>query len=225
MRQGWKLFLSAGAMVLLVAGPTVRPAFAVRGARGGGAVRGPRGGGAAVGPRGGTAVRGPSGGGAAVGPYGGAAVRGPSGAGAAVGRGGAAVRGPNGGAAAVGRYGGAAVRGPGGTYAAGRSYGGRYYGGRYYRRPVWGAATVGAFARPYAAYPGWRYYGTVGLATGIAAVSSLAFLSDGILVGTYPEAATTVYVYVVDEDGVQVEYRVDEQGNVLSRREVSTPEE
>jgi len=152
-------------------------------------------------------------------------VRGPSGAGAAVGRGGAAVRGPNGGAAAVGRYGGAAVRGPGGTYAAGRSYGGRYYGGRYYRRPVWGAATVGAFARPYAAYPGWRYYGTVGLATGIAAVSSLAFLSDGILVGTYPEAATTVYVYVVDEDGVQVEYRVDEQGNVLSRREVSTPEE
>jgi hypothetical protein len=110
------------------------------------------------------------------------------------------------------------VRGPHGGYATGR-----HYGGHYYHRPVWGTAAVGAFARPYAAYPGWRFYGTYGLAPGLTAISGLAFLSAGLLVGTYSAEQHTVYVYVVEEDGVQIEYRVDEYGNVLSKRPVSEP--
>ncbi len=129
------------------------------------------------------------------------------------------MRGRHGGAAAVGPHGGAAVRGPHGGRA-----GGYYYGGHRYYRPAWGAATIGAFARPFAAYPGWRYYGTWGQAAGIATFSSLAFLSSGLLIGTYPAEEQTVYVYVVDEDGVQMEYRVDEQGRVLSKRPVSEPQ-
>ena len=147
-------------------------------------------------------------------------MRGPHGGGAYVGpHGGAAVRGRHGGTAAVGPHGGAAARGLHGYRA-----GGYYYGGHRYYRPAWGAATIGAFARPFAVYPGWRYYGTWGLAAGIATVSSLAFLSSGVLVGTYPVEERTVYVYVVDEDGVQMEYRVDEQGRVLSKRPVSEPQ-
>jgi hypothetical protein len=111
------------------------------------------------------------------------------------------------------------VRGPYGGRAAGR-----YYGGRYYGRPAWGTAAIGAYARPYAAYPGWRFHGTYGLAPGLLAASSLAFLSTGLLVGTYAAEEQTVYVYVVEEDGVSMEYRVDEQGQVLSKRPVSEPE-
>jgi hypothetical protein len=112
----------------------------------------------------------------------------------------------------------------GGVVARGGWVGNRYhYGGHYYRRPVWGSAGVYGFARPYAAYPGWRFYGTYGLAPGLMAASSLAFLSAGLLVGSYPEEERTVYVYVVDEDGVQMEYRVDEDGQVLSKRPVSEP--
>jgi hypothetical protein len=80
-----------------------------------------------------------------------------------------------------------------------------------------------SYARPYAARPGWRFYGTYGLAAGLAAASSLAFLSSGLLIGSYPVEENTVYVYIVDEDGVQMEYVVDESGQILSRRPVSEP--
>jgi hypothetical protein len=129
------------------------------------------------------------------------------------------VKGQHGGAAAVGPHGGVAARGPHGGHAAGR-----YHGGHYYARPAWGAASIGAFGRPYAGYPAWRAYGTWGLAAGLATVSSLAFLSSGLLIGTYAAEERTVYVYVVEEDGVQMEYRVDEQGNILSKRPVSEPQ-
>ena len=161
-----------------------------------------------MGPHGGAAVRGPYGGAAAVGPHGGAAVRTPHGGGAAVGpHGGAAVRGPYGGGAVRGPYGGVGVR-PGG-YA---------WGGHHYYRPAWGASAIGVYARPFAAYPRWRYFGAYGLAPALIGISSLAFLSAGLLIGSYNDEAQTVYVYVVEEDGVHKEYRVTEDGQVLSER-------
>jgi hypothetical protein len=54
-------------------------------------------------------------------------------------------------------------------------------------------------------------------------VSSLAFLSTGLLVGSYVAEQSPVYVYVVDEDGVLVEYTVSESGTVLSKRVVTEP--
>jgi hypothetical protein len=62
------------------------------------------------------------------------------------------------------------------------------------------------------------------LAPGLVAASSLAFLSAGLLIGTYAEEQRTVYVYVVEEDGEQMEYQVDEQGNILSKRPVDEPQ-
>jgi hypothetical protein len=204
-------FLAATPAGAFRGGFGARGGFAAAGPRGAVAV-GPRGGGVAVGARGGTAVRGPYGGGAAVGPYGGAAVRGPRGAGAAVGPyGGAAVRGPRGGAAAVGPYGGA-VRGPGG-YA--RGY---YYGGRYWRGPVWGARGAWGYGRGFVGYPGWRYYGTVGLVPALAGVAALGFLSSGVLIGTYGPPQQTVYVYVVNDGDENKEYVVDANGQILSVR-------
>jgi hypothetical protein len=58
------------------------------------------------------------------------------------------------------------------------------------------------------------------LAPGLAAFSSLAFLSAGLLIGSYAQQSRTVYIYVVNEGGRNVEYRVDSAGNVISTRVV-----
>ena len=80
------------------------------------------------------------------------------------------------------------------------------------------------FGRPYYGYPGWRAYGTYGLAPGLVAFGSLAFLSTGLLVGSYLiEQDRTVYVYVVKEDNIYKEYKVDSTGRVLSERIVPNP--
>jgi len=194
------------------------PAFAQR--RGGGGARGGQvqhSGGAR---RGATTYQGSRGGSAAraYGPRGSVSgARTPSGASA--GR----VNGRYGGSAAHvnGRYGGSAthVNGRyGGTAYARNSYA---YGGRHYNRPAWNAGYIHSYGRGFVGYPGWRPYGSWGLAPGLAAFSSLAFLSAGLLIGSYAYQGGTVYVYVVNEGGVNVEYRVDSAGNIISRRVVS----
>jgi hypothetical protein len=77
------------------------------------------------------------------------------------------------------------------------------------------------YGRPFYGYPGWRAYGTYGLAPGLAAFTGLAFLSAGLLIGSYAEQSQTVYVYVVSEGGRDVEYRVNSAGNVISTRVVN----
>jgi hypothetical protein len=183
-----------------VTGPGGNTATGARGNYGGAAVRGPEGGAAARTPQGGAAVRGPEGNAAARGAYGGAAARGPYGS---------AARGP---------YGGTAARGPyGGTAYARNSYA---YGGRNYYRPAWNAGQVNVYARGFAGYPGWHSYGYgyYGLPPGLVAFSSLAFLSAGMLIGTYAQQEKTVYVYVVKEGDQNMEVRVDDKGNVLSKK-------
>ena len=133
------------------------------------------------------------------------------------------ARGAYGGSAARvnGRYGGSAARVNGrygGTAYARNSYA---WGGRNYYRPAWNASHMHAYGRGFAGYPGWRPYGTYGLTPGLAAFGSLAFLSAGLLIGSYPYEGNTVYVYVVNEGGQNIEYRVDSYGNILSRRVVS----
>lgn len=187
---------------------------AAYGAHGGYAVRGPYGGGAAHGAYGGYAYRGPYGGGAAHGAYGGYAYRGPYGAGYG-------YRGPNGGYGHRAPYGGYAYRGyayrPYG-YGYRGPYGGYVYGSHVYHRPYVAPRAWGVYASPFYGYPGWRAWGTYGLAPALAAYPGLAFLSTGLLVGTYPYYDNTVYVYVVQEDGYTKEYAVDSLGRVLSVR-------
>jgi hypothetical protein len=59
------------------------------------------------------------------------------------------------------------------------------------------------------------------LAPGLVAYTGLAFLSAGLLIGSYAEHSRTVYVYVVNEGGQNVEYRVNSAGNVISKRVVN----
>jgi hypothetical protein len=182
---------------------------------------GPRGGSVtrAAGPyRSGTAVRGPYGGGAVhtQGPYrSGTAVRGPYGGTAVHAQGpyraGTAVRGPYGGAAVYGR----------GPYGARGVYSRPAYTWRgvRYARPVWNVGRVDVYRRGFYGYPGYRSYGMYyGLVPGLAAVSGLAFLSAGLLAASYIDSGRTVYVYVVNQGGQNVEYRVDEAGRILSQR-------
>jgi hypothetical protein len=152
------------------------------------------------------------------GPHGGSAARAHGPRGSVSG-----ARGPHGGSAARvnGRYGGSAARVNGrygGTAYARNSYA---WGGRHYYRPAWNAGYVHSYGRGFVGYPGWRPYGSWGLAPGLAAFSSLAFLSAGLLIGSYAYQGGTVYVYVVNEGGVNVEYRVDSAGNIISRHVVS----
>jgi hypothetical protein len=224
MRSRCFSYIVAASLLLAQTAP---PAFAQRrGATGprGGSVQhsgGPRRGATAVtGPRGGTAGR-------ASGPRGSvSAARGPSGGGAAhatgrYGQSAGAVRGTSGNTAAraAGPYGSRAVaRGPSGGAAYSRnSY---VWGGRQYNRPAWNATRINGYGRPFVGYPGWRAYGTYGLAPGLVAYTGLAFLSAGLLIGSYAEQSNTVYVYVVNEEGQNVEYRVDSAGNVISKRVV-----
>jgi hypothetical protein len=113
------------------------------------------------------------------------------------------------------------VQGPGGrTAVAGRSY---YSGGRYYARPAWNANRVTVYQRNFYGYPGWRTYGTVyGPVGPLVGLTSVAFLSGALLVGSYAASShQTVYVYVVSEDGQDVQYKVDEKGNVISKTKVT----
>jgi hypothetical protein len=78
------------------------------------------------------------------------------------------------------------------------------------------------FQRGFVGYPGWRTYGTYyGLTPALAAFGGLAFLSAGMLIGSYAQQNKTVYVYVVNEGGQNVEYRVNDNGQVISKRVVS----
>jgi len=175
----------------------------------------------ATGPRGGTAGR-------AYGPRGSVSgARGPHGGGAAhatgrYGRSAGAVRGPYGGTAAraTGPYGSRAVaRGPYGGAAYSRSS--YAWGGHNYYRPGWNVNRINLYGRPFVGYPGWRPYGTYGLAPGLVAYTGLAFLSAGLLIGSYAEQSRTVYVYVVNKGGQNVEYRVNSAGHVISERVVN----
>jgi hypothetical protein len=225
MRSRYLSYVVAASLLLVQTAP---PAFAQRrGATGprGGSVQhsgGPRRGATtATGPRGGTAAR-------AYGPRGSVSgARGAYGGGAAhatgrYGQSAGAVRGPYGGTAARanGPYGSRAVaRGPyGGAAYSRNSYVG---GGRQYYRPAWNANRINVYGRPFVGYPGWRAYGTYGLTPGLAAYTGLAFLSAGLLIGSYAEQSRTVYVYVVNEGGQNVEYRVDSAGNVISKSVVN----
>ncbi len=95
------------------------------------------------------------------------------------------------------------------------------WGGRNYYRPAWGANQINVYGRGFSGYPRWHAYGSYGLAPGLAAYTGLAFLSAGLLIGSYADQSRTVYVYVVNEGGQNVEYRVDSAGNVISKRVVS----
>jgi hypothetical protein len=67
-------------------------------------------------------------------------------------------------------------------------------------------------------YPGWRYFGTVGLAPALASFAALSFLSTGVLIGSYASQAQTVYVYVVNDGEQNIEYQVDSEGQILSQK-------
>jgi len=235
-------FLSALLSLALIGPPlmSAAPAYAryggggrtvSTGPRGGTVSHGAYGGSVAHGPNGGTAARAPNGAGAYRGPNGSAGYRTSYGTAGAVGpHGGTAYRGPYGGGSVHGAYGGSAYRGPnGGAVGYGRS-GAVYarpsytYGGVHYARPAWGPTQVTTFSRGFYGYPGWRPYGTWGLAAPLAGFATLGFLSAGMLIGTYAQQNNTVYVYVVNQGGTNYEYRVDASGNVLSRTPVpSTP--
>jgi hypothetical protein len=194
------IYLMTGSLFAQIASPALAQRRGATGPRGGQVQRagGARRGATTYhGPRGGTAAR-------AYGPRG--SVGG--------------VRGPHGGTAgrAYGAHGSVSgVRGPygGGAAHVRQSYN---WGGRHYYRPAWNTHQIYTFGRGFAGYPGWRPYHSYGLAPGLAAFGGLAFLSAGLLIGSYAHYGNTVYVYVVNEGGQNVEYRVDSAGNILSAR-------
>lgn len=132
-------------------------------------------------------------------------------------RSGTAVQGPRGGSAAHGQGPAGsrtAVEGPrGGTAVSRQSY---EWNGAHYARPVWNTSRVTVYQRGFVAYPGFRPYATYGLVAPLAAFTGLAFLSAGMLIGSYAAQQKTVYVYVVNQAGKDMEYRVDSEGHVLS---------
>jgi hypothetical protein len=111
------------------------------------------------------------------------------------------------------------VRGPGGY---GRGY---YAGGRYWRAPAWGAGRYYGYGRAYMGYPGWRYFGTVGLAPALTSFAALSFLSAGVLVGSYAYQGQTAYVYVVNDGDENKEYVVGSDGGVISEQTLPPSEE
>ena len=135
-------------------------------------------------------------------------------------RGATTYHGPHGGSAARAYGPRGSMSGARGPYGGGASHVRSSYssGGRHYYRPSWNTHQMYTFGRGFAGYPGWRAYHSYGLAPGLAAFSSLAFLSAGLLIGSYPHYGNTVYVYVVNEGGQNVEYRVDSAANILSAR-------
>jgi hypothetical protein len=205
------------------------PVGGFHGPAGGGGVHGPAGGGAVRGPAGGTAVRGPAGGTAVRGPAGGTVARGPAGGTfARTPHGGTFARTPHGGTFARTPQGSTFARGPHGGFA--RAPWGRaavvhntfFFHGNHFVRPAWGWNHFNHFSAGFWGFPGWTSYGWYwGLCPPLAVYGSLAFLSAGLLIGTYYQGDNydnTVYVYVVHENGVDKEYQVDSYGNILSVR-------
>ncbi len=98
-----------------------------------------------------------------------------------------------------------------------RGYEAREYRGRHFNRP---RVDIDVYARPYAHMHRFHRYGTYGLPPALSANPDLAFLSEGLLVGSYFDDGRTIYVYVIDEDGAHRELRVDQSGNIISDRVV-----
>ena len=88
-----------------------------------------------------------------------------------------------------------------------------HFEGRRFERP---RIDVDVYARRYSHLPRFHRYGSWGLVEPLMGYPNLAFLSDAMLVGSYVEDGTRVYVYVIDEDGQHREIRVDEGGEILS---------
>ncbi len=90
--------------------------------------------------------------------------------------------------------------------------------GRNYRRPR--NVNIDARRNIYVGRPGWRSYGSYWGPYGVhAGFAWLSFLTTALLIGSYSSAQnnqTTVYVYIVEEDGVEKEYHVDEDGEIIS---------
>ncbi|MDJ0690235.1 MAG: hypothetical protein QNJ41_17205 [Xenococcaceae cyanobacterium MO_188.B32] len=90
--------------------------------------------------------------------------------------------------------------------------------GRNYRRPR--NVNINTRRNVYVGRPGWRTYGSFWGPYGVhAGFAWLSFLTTALLIGSYSSAQnnqTTVYVYIVEEDGVQKEYHVDEDGETIS---------
>ena len=94
--------------------------------------------------------------------------------------------------------------------------------GRNYRRP--NNVNINARRDVYVGRPGWRTYGSYWGPYGVhAGFAWLSFLTTALLIGSYSSAQNnqTVYVYVVEEDGVEKEYHVDEDGTILSEQILS----
>jgi hypothetical protein len=88
-----------------------------------------------------------------------------------------------------------------------------------FARPTWSASQANAYAARFARFPGWRTFGFVfGLTSDLAAFNNLRFLSAGLLIGSYTQNQRTVFVYVVNQSGQNVEYRVDNTGNVIGQQ-------
>ena len=96
------------------------------------------------------------------------------------------------------------------------------FNGRNYRRP--NNVNINVRRNVYVGRPGWRTYGRYWGPYGVhAGFAWLSFLTAALLIGSYSSAQNnqTVYVYIVEEDGVEKEYQVDENGKILSEQIVS----
>jgi hypothetical protein len=89
-------------------------------------------------------------------------------------------------------------------------------GGRTFVRPAFDAHRMAAVQHSFVGVAGFTPFFSFGLVAPLWSYPSLSFLSTGILIGSYPYEDETVYVYVVNEDGQDVQYLVDSNGNVLS---------
>jgi hypothetical protein len=94
--------------------------------------------------------------------------------------------------------------------------------GHHFARPFFHENDLHAFRARFVSFPAFTPFFFYGLFPVLAVYPSLAFLSSGVLIASYADSDRTVYVYVVVEDGVRKEYRVDEYGNILSVTELSS---
>jgi hypothetical protein len=136
-------------------------------------------------------------------------------------RSGTEVQGPHGGQATHGQGpagSGTAVEGPhGGTATARQSYD---WNGVHYARPTYSSTQVNVYRAPYVGYPGFHSYYSYGLVEPLVPFAGLAFLSAGMLIGSYAAQQKTVYVYIVNEGGTNMQYEVSSTGEILSSKPV-----
>jgi hypothetical protein len=87
----------------------------------------------------------------------------------------------------------------------------------YVRHNVYGGRDYDRFFRERYAYrPYWRSYGYAFIPAPIAIYPSLAFLSDGVCVGSYWQFGHEVYLYAVMRFGVREQIEVRDDGVILS---------